>query len=66
MKDSRNWVQHCLDICSCVSLALAGLLVLQPALIAAADKALYAAKSLGRNRLVMSGQVVAWPNAESA
>jgi diguanylate cyclase (GGDEF)-like protein/PAS domain S-box-containing protein len=35
-------------------------------LIAAADKALYAAKSLGRNRLVMSGQVVAWPNAESA
>jgi diguanylate cyclase (GGDEF)-like protein/PAS domain S-box-containing protein len=35
-------------------------------LIAAADRALYAAKSLGRNRLVMSGQVVAWPNAESA
>ena len=35
-------------------------------LVAAADRALYAAKSLGRNRLVMSGQVVAWPNAESA
>jgi diguanylate cyclase (GGDEF)-like protein/PAS domain S-box-containing protein len=35
-------------------------------LIAAADRALYAAKTLGRNRLVMSGQVVAWPNAESA
>jgi diguanylate cyclase (GGDEF)-like protein/PAS domain S-box-containing protein len=35
-------------------------------LVAAADRALYGAKSLGRNRLVMSGQVVAWPNAESA
>jgi diguanylate cyclase (GGDEF)-like protein/PAS domain S-box-containing protein len=35
-------------------------------LIAAADKALYAAKHGGRDRLVMSGQVVAWPGAESA
>ncbi|MHC4042408.1 diguanylate cyclase [Bradyrhizobium sp. 23AC] len=32
-------------------------------LIAAADKALYAAKEGGRNRLVMSGQVVAWPGS---
>jgi PleD family two-component response regulator len=35
-------------------------------LIAATDRALYAARTLGRNRLIMSGQVVAWPNAESA
>ncbi|MEY9580650.1 PleD family two-component response regulator [Bradyrhizobium diazoefficiens] len=32
-------------------------------LIVAADKALYAAKESGRNRLVMSGQVVAWPGS---
>jgi diguanylate cyclase (GGDEF)-like protein/PAS domain S-box-containing protein len=34
--------------------------------IGAADSALYAAKHGGRDRLVMSGQVVAWPGAESA
>ena len=32
-------------------------------LIAAADKALYAAKESGRNRLVMSGQVITWPGS---
>lgn len=32
-------------------------------LIAAADKALYAAKEGGRNGLVMSGQVIAWPGS---
>ncbi|OPY99660.1 diguanylate cyclase [Bradyrhizobium sacchari] len=35
------------------------------ALVAAADRALYAAKDNGRDRLVMSGQVVPWP-AKSA
>lgn len=35
-------------------------------LVAAADKALYAAKHAGRDRFVMSGQVVAWRGAESA
>lgn len=34
-------------------------------LVAAADRALYAAKDSGRDRLVMSGQVVSWP-AKSA
>ncbi len=37
-----------------------------PSLIAAADRALYAAKHTGRDRFVMSGQVVAWRGAESA
>jgi len=37
-----------------------------PSLIAAADRALYAAKHAGRDRFVMSGQVVAWRDAESA
>lgn len=32
-------------------------------LIAAADKALYAAKDSGRNGLVMSGQIIAWPGS---
>ena len=35
------------------------------ALVAAADRALYAAKDSGRDRLVISGQVVSWP-AKSA
>jgi len=32
-------------------------------LIAAADKALYVAKESGRNGLVMSGQIIAWPGS---
>jgi diguanylate cyclase (GGDEF)-like protein/PAS domain S-box-containing protein len=36
------------------------------ALIAAADRALYAAKEEGRDRLVMAGQVLAWPDAKRA
>ena len=34
-------------------------------LVAGADRALYAAKDSGRDRMVMSGQVVPWP-AKSA
>ncbi len=35
-------------------------------LVATADRALYAAKANGRDCLVMSGQVMAWPRARSA
>lgn len=35
-------------------------------LVTAADRALYADKDSGRDRLVESGQVVAWPGARSA
>src|SRR5438309_1503114 len=61
MKDSRNWVQHCLDICACVSLALAGLLVLQPALIAAADKGYESAATLSASK-ILPPELRAGPN----
>jgi diguanylate cyclase (GGDEF)-like protein/PAS domain S-box-containing protein len=35
-------------------------------LVQAADRALYTAKDSGRDRLVMSGQVIAWPGAKIA
>ena len=35
-------------------------------LVEAADRALYAAKDSGRDRLVMSGQLIMWPGAKSA
>jgi diguanylate cyclase (GGDEF)-like protein len=43
-----------------------GIIADYTSLIEAADRALYAAKDGGRDRLVMSGQVIAWPNARSA
>lgn len=36
------------------------------ALVTLADRALYLAKNNGRDQLVMSGQLIAWPNARSA
>lgn len=35
-------------------------------LVAAADRALYAAKDEGRDRLIMAGQVIAWPEVKRA
>ena len=40
--------------------------VTEDALVATADRALYAAKESGRDRLVMAGQVIPWPGAKSA
>lgn len=40
--------------------------VILDCLVAAADRALYAATEDGRDRLIMSGQVVAWPRTKRA
>jgi diguanylate cyclase (GGDEF)-like protein/PAS domain S-box-containing protein len=43
-----------------------GVITDRASLVEAADRALYSAKNIGRDCLVMSGQVIKWPHAKSA